>query len=122
MSLAGTVARLAARHGAPYTLLRKDQATGAQTWKAGTETLSFDYVQARERGYKAVELRGGIQEGDVLIVVDASSGCRAPLVGDRVALGTFYSEDECAEWRQVVSVYEARNSGVIHAYRLQARR
>lgn len=120
MTLANTVARVTGRHGAAYTILRRTQAANAQPWKAGTETVSFDYVQARERGFKPVEIRGGIQEGDVLIVVDASSGCGCPKTGDRIALGNHYSEDT-GDWRQIISINAARVAGDVNVYRLQAR-
>jgi len=121
MTLAGTVARVTARHGAAYTLLRKSLGVGAKPWKPGTPGAgTFEAVTAKERGFKPIEIKDTIQEGDVLITVDAATCALRPRTGDLIALGTFVAEAG-AEWRQIVSVYEARKSGVVHAYKLQAR-
>lgn len=93
MSLAGTAARLLRRTGQQWTHLRKTQAANAQPWKSGAETLAFDTVQARERYFKPVEIKGGILEGDVLIVVDAATCLRRPQIGDRLAPGIFATEE-----------------------------
>lgn len=122
MTLAGTVARVTARHGAAFTLLRRSLGVGAQPWKAGTPGVgTFEPVTAQERGYKPTEIKGTIQEGDVLITVDAATCALRPRAGDRVALGV-HTAEAGAEWRQIISVYEARKNGVVHAYKLQARR
>ena len=121
MTLAGTVARVTARHGATFTLHRKTLGPGATPWKPGAPTSQFETVTAQERGYRPKEIVGTIQEGDVLVTVDAATCSLRPKVGDRIALGSFTVEAG-AEWRQIVSVYEARKNGVVHAYKLQARR
>ena len=122
MSLRGTVARTLRRTGQQWTLLRKVQAPNAQPWKSGAETLTFDTVQARERHFKPMEIRGGILEGDVLIVVDAATCATTPQIGDRLAPGVFASEDtDSPQWRHVIAVHNARESGVDRVYRIQAR-
>lgn len=121
MSLAKTVASVAARHGAEYTLRREVIAVVPQTWKSGSSTVSYFPMVARERYYKPNEIKGTIQENDALLVVDAATLTQLPAVNDRVALGSFVS-DISAEWRHVVSVYEARERGSVRVYRLQVRR
>ena len=121
MTLRGTVARTLRRTGQQWTLLRKTQAPNAQPWKSGTETLTFDAVQARERYFKPMEIKGGILEGDSLIVVDAATCGSLPKIGDRLAPGTFTVEDG-ADWRHVIAVHEVREAGSAIVYRLQVRK
>jgi hypothetical protein len=121
MTLAGTVGRVTRRHGAAFTLHRKTLAAGATPWKPGAPTSQFEEVMAQERFYKPKEIVGTVQEGDVMVTVDAATCSLRPKVGDRVALG-IHTAEAGAEWRQIVSVYEARKNGVTHAYKLQARR
>lgn len=120
MTLAGTVSRVTKRHGAAFTIYSRNMGAGAKPWKPGTDSPTFMHVRAQERFFKPKEVIGTVQEGDALVTVDAATACGRPKVGDLVALGTHLTADG-VEWRQVVSVYEARRNGVVHAYKLQAR-
>lgn len=121
MTLAKAVSDVFARHGATWTLRRASRAAGANDWTAGAETVTYSTFAARERGYKPGEIRGGIQEKDALVIVDAASASVAPAEGDRVALGSF-TADAGAEWRHVVNVYAVRRAATTLVYRLQVRR
>lgn len=119
MSLHATVSRGIARHGAKYTL-RRETITTANSWTAASVAVAYSPVMAKERGFKPNEIRGGIQENDCLVVVDAATASTPPKIGDRVALGEF-SADVGAAWRQVVNVYATTAKGKVASYRLQVR-
>lgn len=121
MSLHAAVSDVLNRQGTAWTLRKEARAAGANAWTAGAATASYSAMQARERSYRPMEIRGGIQEHDALLVVDAASVTVAPAEGDRVALGTF-AGDAGADWRHVVSVYAVTFAGETLVYRLQVRR
>lgn len=121
MTIQAAVSDLLARHGQVWTLRKASRAAGANAWTAGAEAPVYATMQARERGYRPSEVRGGIQERDALLIVDAASVTAAPAEGDRVSPGSL-TGDAGGEWRQVVNVYAVKLAGAVQVYRLQVRR
>lgn len=120
MSLASVQTRLNARFGAIYTLRKANRAAGANSWTAGAETPAFYPCRAKARHYRPNEIRGGIQEKDILVTVDEASIEVAPEVGDGIALGTHVATAGVA-WGTIVNVYTTRVAGAVTSYRLQVR-
>lgn len=121
MSFSPSVSRVLKQYGTSYTLRTEAAVSGGNSWTASPGAVTYSVVIAKERGFKPNEIRGGIQEGDGLIVVDASADAPIPRVGSRIALGVF-SSDVAADWRQIVNVYPTRENGRARTYRLQVRR
>lgn len=122
MTLYATAKRVIAKCGAVYTVQRRTIGAGSNAWTAGSTSTSFAACQARERGFLPKEIRGGIKEGDVEITIDAASiSGGAPVIGDRIALGTFTS-DTGANWLQIVNVESPSEKGVAVLHKCQARR
>ena len=121
MTLRGAVSSVIARNGAAWTLRSQLVADGANAWTRGAVTASYSTCVARLRGYKPNEIQGNIVVGDAELVADAATLLATPRVGDWVALGEF-TEDDGAEWWQVVNVYAPRIAGAVAVYRLQVRK
>ena len=121
MSIAGAVSSMLARHGQAYTLKAITKGAGANAWTDGAVTAAYNACTARARGYNPNEVRGGIQEGDIKVTIDAATLSTTPESGDWIAAGT-HTEDGSAEWWQVVSVYAPQIAGVVTVYKLQARK
>ena len=121
MSIHAAVSSIVARYGTFYTLRRETAAEGANAWSQGAKTVRYYSVNGRERHYKPSEVRGAITENDVLIVIDAATAERAPVKGDRIALGAPGATDAGYRWRHIVNVYTTRVGCNVASYRVQAR-
>lgn len=119
--LTGTVARVLARAGTLYTLRTVTRAAGANSWTAGSETLTYDVVRAFETSPKPAEIREtGMNADEKLIIVDAATVTTPPVRGSRIALGEFAS-DAGGAWAEVVHVHAAREAGAVRVYRLRVK-
>lgn len=117
MTLAATVSRVTARFGAAYTLRAETQTTPGDPWRPGVKSAAYHQCFGRERYAKPGELQGTLTEFGSLLTIDAATVFVRPRVGMKVALGE-HAADGGAEWRQVVAVYEPRESGSVRVYKL----
>lgn len=109
------------RHGSTHTLRLATVAAGANAWTAGSATTAYSECIAYERKFQPAEIRGGINEHDCLVTVDAATCLSVPVDGGRIAPGSFTS-DAGAEWRQIVNVTAVKVAGRVAVYKLQVRR
>lgn len=114
------------RHGSKHTLRLASLPAGSNAWTTGLSlgggaVPAYSECMAYERKYKPAEIRGGINEHDCLVTIDAASCLSVPVEGARIAPGVF-TEDAGAEWRHIVNVTAVKVGGRVAVYKLQVRR
>lgn len=128
------------RSGAHYTWLRSgsplywkraaglavtpaDQPAAGRSWEPVTPDLAYLPAFGRQRHYKPGEIRGTIQERDLLITLDPAASVK-PREGDMIAPGVIDAAGDTtlAQWWQVVNVYAPEIGATEAVYKVQVRR
>lgn len=113
MSLYQNPAKLLEILGQAYTIRRVSRAAGANTWTAGTETVSYIAQRAQRRIDKPNDAGGLVRDAQAVLVMSPDYG--APLQGDRVAAGTI-SSDTGIQWLEIVHVDPVYVEGQLAKY------
>ena len=113
MSLYGNPAYLLEQLGEAYTLRRATKAAGANSWTAGTETITYYAQRALRREAKPNDAGGLVRDGQSRFTMSPSY--TAPQQGDQIAYGTI-SSDTGVEWLEIVHVDTVRVEGQVAKY------
>lgn len=117
---ASLTARAIARFGSDFTLRRHGKSQPVNAWTQVEGVKTYHPFRGRLRHYRPHEIRGGIQEHDMLLVADPATLAVTPAKGDRIGFGTLTS-DTGGFWTEIISVYFVLAKGAVMAYRIQVR-